>query len=426
VTETDTRPTNPTETSDLDRMLAPDEARAIVLRHVRSLPVEQVPLRHAAWRALAGDLIASEDHPPFAAATMDGFAVLAEDSSPWREVIGAHMAGQVSDVEVTPGTAVRIMTGAPLPRGANAVVRIEETEPADDHVIIHQEQIAPGENVRPVGSDLRRGARLLPAGTILGPAELGLVAGLGINPVAVRRRPRVSILSTGDELVEPGQPVGPGQIRDSNRFSLVAAVEGDGAEVVWAGHAEDERRALRDLLRERIGQSDVVITSGGVSMGDLDLVKALLREVAQVHFRRLFMKPGKPLNFATAGDTLVFGLPGNPVSALVSFALFIRPALAAMAGRAVADDRVPVTLQHDIRSSDRIEFQRGVVRATPDGRLVAANTGSQSSSRLVSFVGANALLVIPPRNAPYQAGEQVEAILLGPPLGPTRDQGGSA
>ncbi len=386
----------------------------MVLAHARPLAVEPVPIAEAAGRVLAVDLVADEDAPPFPAATMDG--------SPWREVIGSQMAGYVADVEVTPGTAVRITTGAPLPPGADAVVRVEATEPAEDHVIVHQEIVSPGENIRQVGTDLRRGALVLPAGTVLGPAEIGLVAGLGRNPVPVRVRPRVSVLSTGDELVEPGEPVGPGQIRDSNRFSLVAALRGEGAEVVWSGKAPDEREALRALLAERITASDVVVTSGGVSMGEMDLIKALLGELATVHFRRVFMKPGKPLNFATAGEdgrVLFFGLPGNPVSALVSFELFIRPALATMAGRTDFDrPRVPVLLTHDTPPTDRIEFQRAVIRVAPEGHLVATTTGGQASSRLASFLGANALLVIPPRADAYQAGEQVDALLLAPPLGP--------
>jgi molybdenum cofactor synthesis domain-containing protein len=410
---------NPT-TADLDRMRTPDEALASVLAHAKPLATEAVPIAEAAWRVLAADLIATEDHPPFAAATMDGFAVVAADSSPWREVIGQQMAGYVAAVEVTDGTAVRITTGAPLPPGADAVVRVEATEPADDHVVIHQERVTAGENVRPIGADLRRGDRVLVAGTLLGPAEIGLVAGLGVNPVTVRRRPRASVLSTGDELVEPGDPVGPGQIRDSNRFSLVAALRAEGAEIVWSGKAPDERQALRELLVERIADSDIVVTSGGVSMGELDLIKALLGELAEVHFRRVFMKPGKPLNFATAGDVLVFGVPGNPVSALASFELFIRPALAVLGGRRDADrPRVPATLTHDTPPTDRIEYQRATVRVAADGRLAATTTGGQSSSRLASFVGANALLVIPPRATPYLAGEQVDAILLAPPRGPS-------
>ncbi|HEY8446737.1 MAG TPA: gephyrin-like molybdotransferase Glp [Thermomicrobiales bacterium] len=405
--------------NDLDRLIHPDEARRIVLEHARPLPTEWVPLERAAWRVLAEDLIAAEDHPPFPAATMDGYAVIAADASPWREVIGVQTAGQPISVEVTEGTAVRITTGAPVPAGADAVVRVENTEVADDHVIIHQESVEPGENIRPVGFDLRRGDRLLPAGTLLGPAEIGLVAGAGLDPVPVFRRPRVSILSTGDELVEPREPLQPGKIRDTNRFSLIAALADAGAEVVWAGKGPDDRDALAAVLRERIAESDVVLTSGGVSMGETDFIKAILGELATVHFRRVFMKPGKPLNFATAENTLIFGLPGNPVSALVGFELFIRPALAVLAGRGAADrPRVTVTLAHETPPTDRIEYQRAIVRTDAEGRLVAATTGNQASSRLMSLVGANALLVIPPRQEPYRAGEHVEAIMLGAPLPP--------
>lgn len=402
---------------DLDRLVHPDEARRIVLGQCQPLATESVALRDAAWRVLAEDLVATEDFPPFPASTMDGYAVLAEDSSPWREVIGVQTAGAPISAEVTHGYAVRITTGAPVPRGANAVVRVEATEPTEDHVIIHQPDVAVGENIRPIGFDLRSGERLLEAGTRLDAAALGLVASMGRNPVIVRRRPRVSILSTGDELVEPGEPVGPGQIRDSNRFSLIAALQAEGAEVVWAGKGHDERDALEALVRERLAESDVLITSGGVSMGETDYIKPILLKLATVHFRRVFMKPGKPFNFATAGQKLVFGLPGNPVSALVGFELFVRPALATLAGlKDVTRPKAMVTLAHDTSPTDRIEFQRAIVRVDAEGRLVASTTGNQASSRLASLVGMNALLVIPPRDERYRAGERVEALLLGAPV----------
>lgn len=402
--------------ADPDRMMHPDEARRIVLAATRPLPVEEVPLAEAAWRVLAQAAVADEDFPPFPAATMDGFAVLAADASPWREIVGEQTAGFVLDAEVSEGYAIRITTGSPLPRGADAVVPIERTELADDHVVIGQDDVHPGENVRQVGSDLRQGEEVLPAGTTLGPAELSLVAGLGLNPVPVRRRPRVSVLSTGDELVEPGQPVGPGQIRDSNRFGLMAALEGAGAEVIWHGSARDDRATLRERMERAMAASDVLVTSGGVSMGELDLVKPLLAELADVRIRRIFMKPGKPFTFAVADRCLVFGLPGNPVSALVSFETFIRPALRTMMGCAEIDrPRVSVTLESATPPTDRIEMQRATVRVDGEGRLLARPTGSQASSRLASFVGANALLVVPPRDTAYAAGEMVEAILLAPP-----------
>lgn len=417
---TATRRAGASETDDLDRLRSPNEAKAIVLKHVRLLDSEPVPITAASWRVLAEDVTATEDHPPFPAATMDGYAVVAADSSPWREVIGVQTAGDMISVEVTEGYAVRITTGAPVPPGANAVVKVENTEPAEDHVVIHQESVKPGENIRQIGSDVRSGEPLLPAGTVLGPAEIGLLAGLGYTPLVVRRQPRVSVLSTGDELVDPGQPLRPGQIRDSNRFSLVTALQTTGAHLVWSGKAPDERHSLEAVIRDRIAESDVLITTGGVSIGELDLVKAILDDIATVHFRRVFMKPGKPLNFATAGNTLIFGLPGNPVSALVGFEVFVRPALGMLAGRRQIDHaRVPVRLAQPTPPTDRIEYQRAVVGVDIDGRLTGRTTGSQASSRLASLVGANALLIIPPRDTAYEPGEVVDALLLGPPVAGT-------
>ncbi|HET7035070.1 MAG TPA: gephyrin-like molybdotransferase Glp [Thermomicrobiaceae bacterium] len=400
-----------------ERLLPPEEALEIILRETRPLPDEVVPLARSGGRVLAEPLIADQDLPPFPAATMDGFAVIAADVSPWREILGDQFAGTVEAIEVTPGTAARIMTGAPLPHGADAVVRVENTELREDHVVVHQEQVREGENVRPIGADLRAGDVLLTAGTRIGPAEIGLLASLGHASVRVVRRPRVSVLSTGDELVEPGQTPGPGQIRDSNRFSLAVAAEDAGAEVVWSGHAPDDPDELRRLLVERIAASDVVLTSGGVSMGEKDYVKALLDELAEVHFRRLSMKPGKPLNFATSGNTLIFGLPGNPVSALVGFQIFVRSALRAMSREPEPRSHsrtATVVLEHDIASGDRLEYQRGVVWADAAGALHARSTGSQASARLMSLVGANAFILIAPREAPYRAGERVPAIILQP------------
>lgn len=399
-------------------MLTPREALDIILAHVQRLPTETVMLMQAVGRVLAEPVIAPEDHPPFPAATMDGYAVIHDDTSPWREVIGEQYAGHVTDVVVTPGTAVRITTGAPLPAGADAVVPVEDVEVVDDHIVIRRDEVRPGENVRPVGVDIRRGDLVIPAGTVLGPAEIGLLASLGFARVTVSRRPRVSVLSTGDELVEPDAPLGPGQIRDSNRFMLVAAAERAGAEVIWAGRGPDDVERLTELLRERIAESDVVITSGGVSVGERDLISAALRTLGTVHIERLFMKPGKPFHFVTAGSTLLFGLPGNPVSALVGFEIFVATALRAMTGQQPVEvEPVTVVLEHDVESGDRIEYQRAIVWCDSDGTLRARNTGPQSSARLLSAVGANAYLVVPPRATPYRAGERLQAILRGPVRG---------
>ncbi|HWV24637.1 MAG TPA: gephyrin-like molybdotransferase Glp [Thermomicrobiales bacterium] len=411
--------TSSPDLQELDRMRPPAEARRIISSHLPRLATEHVPLMDAIGRILAEDIVAPENHPPFPASTMDGFAVVAEDVSPWRQILGTQNAGDTIDEEVTEGYTVRIMTGAALPTGANAVVPVEATTIMEDgHVVIHQEDVAVGENVRPVGSDVAMGDRVLPAGLQLGPAEIGLVASMGIDPVPVARRPRVSVLSTGDELVEPDQPLTPGHIRDSNRFSLVAALRREPVEITWVGKAPDDREALEAFLRERMATDDIIITSGGVSMGERDLIKAILFEAddVEIHFRRLYMKPGKPLNFATKGDTLIFGLPGNPVSSLVTFELFIRTAIREMMGATEVDRPIlPVRLVAGTSPSDRIEYQRGIVSIDSEGKLIARSTGMQRSSRLASFLGANALLVIAPREIDFAPGEIVNALMLSAP-----------
>jgi molybdenum cofactor synthesis domain-containing protein len=399
---------------ELDRLRHPGEALEIVLAHTALLPSEQVPLIEASGRILAADFVASADFPPFPASTMDGYAVISSDGSPWRDVVGVQAAGQLIDAEVTPGTAIKIMTGAPPPKGADAVVKVENTEVADDSVIIHQDFVEPGESVRQIGSDVKTGQLLVRAGSKIGPAEIGMLAAYGGDPVTVRRKPKVSIVSTGDELLEPSEPLTPGKIRDSNRYMLRSALESAGAEVIWAGKGPDVRAELEPLLVKLIADSDIVITSGGVSMGDLDLIKPILLDLATVHFRRVFLKPGKPLNFATAGPTLIFGLPGNPVSALVGFEVFVKSAMRKMTGAGEGPETVRVTLGTDTEPSDRVEYQRAILSVDCDGKLVAVANGSQGSSRLASFLGANALIVIPPRETIYRVGEMVDAMLIGP------------
>jgi molybdenum cofactor synthesis domain-containing protein len=402
-----------------NRLVPPQEALAIILARTPRLGVERVALAAAAERVLAEDVLAEEDMPPFPAATMDGFAVVSGDDAPRRRLVGEQLAGYVAGLRVGPGQAARITTGSPLPPGADAVIQLELVDEQDGAITLHR-PVPPGTNIRPVGADLRRGERVLTAGMVLGPAEVGVLAGLGITAVSVYRRPRVAVLTTGDELVDPGEPPGPGQIRDSNRFSLAAAVARARCDIALVSRVRDVQADLRRMMEAGLAQADVLITSGGVSMGKLDLVKGLIEELGEVHLRRLFIKPGKPFHFATgrrAGVNgivpLLFGLPGNPVSSLVAFELLVRPALLTMQGVVAWQRlRVPVVLSHDIvAAEDRIEYQRGVV-SVDAGRLVARNTGAQHSARLASLVGANALLILPPRPAPYRAGEQIEALLL--------------
>ncbi len=392
-----------------------DEAIRRVLAATPVLAPERVPIAEAAGLVLAEALVASEDLPPFPASTMDGYAVIAADGAGWRELIGDQAAGYVADLMVRPGTVARITTGAPLPPGADAVVMVERTQRLGDRVEIQQGEIKVGENIRPIGVDMARGQQVLAAGTAVGAGELGLLASLGVAEPLVHPRPKVALLSTGDELVEPWETPGPGQIRDANRYALGAALAELRVPIARSVIAPDRDAETRALLTDCLAASDVLITSGGVSMGQLDLVKVILDEIGKIHFGRLFMKPGKPLHFATTdAGKLIFGLPGNPVSALVGTEVFVRPALRKLAGHPnPTRPRTRVILDHAITPGDRPEFQRATVRQGGDGRLHAANTGAQASSRLASLVGANALLALPGRVEPFAAGEETEAILFG-------------
>ncbi|MCC7355845.1 MAG: molybdopterin molybdotransferase MoeA, partial [Anaerolineae bacterium] len=294
-----------------------------------------------------------------------------------------------------------------------AVIMVELTEERDGQVTLHS-QVTPGRDVRPVGEDIAAGQEVLVAGPVLGPAELGLVATVGATAVSVHPAPRAAVLSTGDELVEPGKPLRPGQIRDSNRFSLMAAVRAAGGEPIDLGIAGDRPGELERKVAEGLEKADVLLTSGAVSMGQLDLLKPLLEAWGTVHVGRIRMKPGKPLTFATVRGKSVFALPGFPVSSLATFELFARPALLKMQGlRHLARPRLRVRLAHPIRHEpDRAEYQRAVV-TWRDGELWATTTGSQASSRLLSLVGANAFLILPEGQGNRAAGEEVEAMLVG-------------
>ena len=389
------------------------EAAGIVLDLTPRLDAEDVVTVTADGRTLAETIRSTEQMPPFPASTVDGYAVLAADQSEWRELLDDVLAGAPIDAQVAAGRAARIMTGAPLPPGADAVVMFEDTDERDGRVQL-KKGVKVGDNLRPPGVDLEVGQTVLEAGTVLGAAEIGLLATIGRGAVSVHRRPRVAVLSTGDELVEPDEPLRPGAIRDSNRYALMAAIREAGGEAISMGSARDEESLQRQRIQAALDAADVVITSGGVSVGSRDLVKPILESLGTVHFGRIALKPGKPLTFATIGPKLAFGLPGNPVSALVTFEVFVRPALLKMQGRRqVQRPRVDVTAEHKLgKTLDRTEYQRAVVR-WQDGRLVARSTGAQISSRLISMAGANALLEILPGEGAVPAGSTVPALLIG-------------
>jgi molybdenum cofactor synthesis domain-containing protein len=392
------------------------EAARIVLERTPVLPPDLVPLGTCAGRVLAEDLLAPFDLPPFPSSAVDGYAIRSMDGGGQLRVVGESAAGRPFEGELQPGTAARILTGGVLPKGADSVVMMEETEQIAGSVRV-PEGFAAGRNFHSPGDDLRRGELVLAAGEQLGPAEVGLAASLGLAALTVHRRPRVALMSTGDELVEVGRPVKPGQITDSNRWALLAALVEAGAEVRQLGIAPDEPGRLRSLVEQAIAEAEVLVTSGGVSVGTHDLVKPLLESLGEVHIGRVKLRPGKPFTFATLpGDRLAFGLPGFPVSSLVTFEVFVRPALRKMQGHSrIQRPVLPVRLGYDaLAAGDRTEYQR--VRLERDGRdLVARTTGSQSSSRLMSLAGAHALVRIPPGPEGIRAGTVVEALVLSLP-----------
>ena len=395
--------------------IEPDMALNMVLGQTPRLPPRTASTFEALDLVLAEDVHSAEDLPPFPCSIKDGFAVIAADTSNPRRLVGEQTAGYVADLRVEPGTCVRITTGAPMPPGADAVIMVEYTEEAGGMVTLHREVNSNAE-VRPVAQDIAEGQQVLQTGTCLGPQEIGLLASLGLTSILAHPRPRVAVLSSGNEIIEPDAVPGPGQIRDSNRYTLMAAVQRAGADAVSLGIGSDTQEALRDKIVEGLTTCDALVTSGGVSMGKLDLIKPILETIGQVHFGRVNMKPGKPLTFATVADKPVFALPGFPVSSLVAFEVFVRPALRQMAGhRHILRPRVPVKLAAGLEGDAwRPEFHRVQLTASPEG-LTARSTGMQSSARLLSMVGANGLLALPKRAEPFAAGETVDAILLDHP-----------
>jgi molybdopterin molybdotransferase len=392
------------------------DAAELVLEHTPVLGTELIALVDCSGRVLAEDLVAAAALPAFPSSAVDGYAVRSADAGKSLRVVGESAAGRPFERSVEPGAAIRILTGGVLPEGADCVVMVEDVELRGEVVKV-PEGLVPGQNFHAPGADLRAGERVLQAGTVLGAAEIGLAAALGLPKLPVGRRPRVALLSTGDELVEVGKELGRGQIPDSNRWALLAALRDAGAEVRLLGIGPDEPEALRTLVVEALAGADVLVTSGGVSVGTHDLIKPLLESIGTVHVGRVKLKPGKPFTFATLPEgKIAFGLPGFPVSSLVTFEVFVRPALRKMQGYAqLQRPTLPVRLAYDARATaDRTEYQRVTLRREgPD--LMAASTGSQSSSRLMSLAGAHALVRIPPGDQGIKQGTIVEAMILALP-----------
>lgn len=406
-------------------LISVEEALEIVLREAVALPATLVSLYNALGTIAARAIVAQDPLPPFPASVKDGYAVVAGDGAGERSVVQSVTAGEVSAAPLQPGEVAYITTGAPLPAGADAVVQVEDTEGIGAHRVRILRAVAVGHDVRQVGSDIAAGDVVVPAGIMLGPAEIGLAATVGAVRVHAHRGARVGILSTGNELVPPDQPLRAGTIRESNGAMLAAAVRLAGGEVIDLGIVRDEESLLRAAIASAQADCDVLLSTGGVSMGELDLMKRLAADMGTVHFGRIRMKPGKPCTFATLPkpngdrDLLYFGLPGNPVSALTTFWLLALPAIRALAGwreprlkrvQAVIEESLPLDSTRPEYHRARIHWQDGVSDGA--GGYWASSTGNQASSRLFSFSGANALLVIPQGEGRLQSGSVVDAFLL--------------
>jgi molybdopterin molybdotransferase len=393
-------------------LLSIDEALARVLARVRPLAAEPVSVADAAGRVLAGDVAALIDLPPFPSSAMDGFAIRAEDVPGELPVVFRIAAGVPAERALEGGEAMQISTGGTVPAGANAVVPIENVVETDNSVQV-PDPVDAGAHIRPIGGDVRAGEALLAAGTALGAAQIGALAAAGVAEVSCSRRPRVVVLSTGTELRAPGEALGPGQIYESNGPMLAAAFEAAGAVVDRIGPVADDKEEHRRALEWGL-EADVLVTSGGVSVGPHDLVRRILGELGvEEDFWGVAVKPGKPLAFATRGATLVFGLPGNPVSALVGVELFVRPALRALQGESspgpnYATARLAASVR---RNAARDELVRA--RTARDGdETVLEPVSGQESHMIARAAGADALVLMLAGEGDVAAGELVRYLPL--------------
>ncbi len=392
-----------------------ESARAMILESVTVLPSESVSLLDVVGLVIAEDIRAPWDMPRWNNSAMDGFAVRAEDCVAGQTLtVDGYIpaGGSASGITVKPGGAVKIMTGAPAPVGCDAIVPIEETVEKNGKLILTG-QVRPGDHLRIRGEDVSKGELVIAAGTALRPAEINMLASFGYRTAPVFRRPKVAILSTGDELVEPGEDIGTGQIINSNDYSIAAAVRELGGEPLLLGIARDNRESLVEKINAGL-QADVLITTAGVSMGDRDLVCEVL-DALQVErrFWKVDIKPGRPTAFGLKNGKPVFSLPGNPVSSMITFEQFVRPALLKMMGhQRVIKPLVRAVMQETIKKKPgRVQFLR--VRVANDGqRLVASSSGDQNTGILRTLLRANGIAVLPAALEQLRSGEEVDVHLL--------------
>lgn len=404
-------------------MLSVSEACERILSHLKPAATEVAPLIACANRVLGTDIAAAHDIPPFDNSAMDGFAIRAEDSaaSPASlKVVADIPAGSTPMVTLGPGEAARIMTGAPLLEGADAVIPVEDTDfdhrKAGTHApktVSFSKTLKAGENVRPSGMDVHAGEIVMKTGRTLKPQDLGLLATLGMATLKVHKKPRIALLSSGDELLDVGAPLEPGKIRDSNSYMLAGLIETAGAEVIRLGVAKDTRTEVTNLLERAAKENaDLILSSAGVSVGAFDFIKEVVETRGKMDFWRVNMRPGKPLAFGEYGGIPFIGLPGNPVSAFVGFEVFVRPALERLSGKMDGGrQRIKVRCEEEIESDGRESYLRAKVREE-NGALSAQLTGHQGSGNLLSLVQADALLIIPAGVKCVPAGSEVDAYLL--------------
>jgi molybdopterin molybdotransferase len=412
------------------QMISVEEALSFILSYFEPLEPETVYILDAQGRVLAEDIFSNVAIPPFDSTSMDGYAVRAEDTAEATpetpvtlRVVADVPAGTVADVPVGPGEAARIMTGAPLPQGADAVVPVEETdkwldsnrEPRGKGATVKILKAARvGANVRPTGGDMQPGELVLPKGVVVRPAEIAVLATLGHSHVSVIRRPRVAVLATGDELLDIDEPLSPGKIRNSNEYSNAALVTRYGGVPVRLGVARDTVAHLTAKIHEGLAQRvDLFLTSAGVSVGDYDVVKDVLKAEGEIRFWRVKMKPGKPLAFGTIQGVPLLGLPGNPTSAMVSFEQFARPAILKMQGRTrLAKPTIQAILDDSLQRNDRRGYQRVIVRRDQNGVYHAGTAGLQVSGFISAMARANGLAIIPEGEGRLSPGTQVTVQML--------------
>ncbi|OPJ64273.1 gephyrin-like molybdotransferase Glp [Clostridium chromiireducens] len=394
-------------------MISVEEALRIILEESKALEGEEKNILSCLNKVLAEDIYSRDNLPPFDKSAMDGYAIKSEDTDLYKdgvsielEIVDLIKAGESSDKELKNGQAMKIMTGAPVPEGANAVIQIEKVEVREDTLHI-SEKVKNGCNVIKLGEEIKVGDIALRKGTLIRPTEIGVLASLGYSKIKVPRNPVVSILTTGDELVEINETPKFGQIRNSNEYSLKALIQNLGLEALSFGIVEDKKDTLKSKVKEALEKSDIVITSGGASVGDFDFVEQVLNEInADIKFQSVAIKPGKPISFAVIDKKLFFSLPGNPLSAITTFEEFVKPACEKMLGKNMeSDNTFPVILAEDFKEKEGRSKYIYVKIKAENGKLYAYKAGSQSSNQLITMSKANGIIIMPEGIGYKKAGE---------------------